>query len=101
MLSLQSLPYPGPEDFHKLLDELYQVVNWYSLGLQLQIPEYQLQTIRQDNPHNTEMCRTKMLRWWWDNAEEQRWTTLVQALVKSGSRVLASKIAVKHGKSFM
>lgn len=42
-----------------------------------------------------------MLHWWWDNAEERRWTTLVQALAKSGSRVLASTIAVKHSKFFM
>ena len=83
------------------MEELHEVVNWHSLGLFLKIPEYQLQIIRQNSPQNTEMCRTKMLSWWWDNSEERKWATLVQALGKIGYQVLASKMALKYGKFFV
>ena len=90
----------GPESFHHLVEELHAVVGWYSLGLSLKIPEYQLQIIRQNHPRDTDMCRTKMLSWWWDNSEERKWATLAQALAKTGSRVLASKMALTYGEKF-
>ena len=89
--------YTGPDTFYDLVNELSEIVGWYRLGLALNIPEHQLQIINQDNLHNTEMCRTKMLSWWWENAEERKWSTLIQALARTGSCRLASRIALKYG----
>ena len=79
------------------MHELSEVVDWYHLGLCLKVPDYRLQIIAKNHLQDTEMCKTKMLSWWKDNISEQKWSTIVQALVKTGSRVLAYKIALKYG----
>lgn len=81
-----------------LYSELYEVVNWYSLGQALLVPEYELQTIRLDYPNDTVRSRDAMLSWWWNNAEETTWLALVQALAKTGSHRYAKKLAIKFGK---
>ena len=87
----------GPEDLRQLVYELNEVVDWYHLGLHLEIPDVELQIIAKDHPQDTKMCRTKMLSWWMNNVEERKWATIVHALVRTGSRFLASKIALKYG----
>ena len=79
--------------------ELYEVVNWYELGLALLVPDTALRTIYQDNPRNTVMCRSAMLSWWWDNTETPTWSTLVHALSKSGQYKLAKTIATHYGQN--
>ena len=92
-------PPTGPEDTQNLVEELYEVVGWFHLGLCLKVPDYRLQTIRQDHPQDTEMCRAMMLSWWWNNTEDRKWAAIVRALAKTGRQVLARKIALKYGKS--
>ena len=79
------------------MQELKEVVDWYHLGLCLEVPDYQLQIIARNHPQDTEMCKTKMLSWWKENIKGQKWSTIVNALVQTGSRVLACKIALKYG----
>lgn len=83
------------------MDELTEVVDWYHLGLYLEISGVELQIVANDHPQDTKMCRTKMLSWWMNNVEERKWTTIVHALAKTGSRFLASKIALKYGTSLI
>ena len=89
----------GPESLAQLVHELKEVVDWYHLGLCLKIPDYRLHTIARDHPQDTEMCKTKMLSWWRENISGQKWSTIVQALVQTESRVLANKIALKYGST--
>ena len=88
----------GPSNLKELVDELKEVVGWYRLGLYLEVPDYQLQIISENNPRNAVMCKIEMLRWWMENKKEKKWATLVQALVNIGSRVIACKVALKHGE---
>ena len=76
------------------------MVNWYHLGLCLKVPDYRLQIIARNHPQDTEMCKIKMLSWWKDNISEQKWSTIVHALIKTGSRALACKIALNYGSKF-
>ena len=91
-------PPTGPEDTQDLVEELYEVVGWFHLGLCLKVPDYRLQAIRQDHPQDTEMCRATMLSWWWNNSGNRKWAAIVLALAKTGHQVLACKIALKYGK---
>jgi len=91
----------GPESLAQLVHELKEVVDWYHLGLHLKVPDYQLQIIAKDHPQDTNMCKTKMLSWWKENVTGQKWSTIVQALVQTGSRVLANKIALKYGNTLI
>ena len=79
--------------------ELYEVVNWYGLGQALLVPDYELLTFRQDYPHNTAMCRSAVLSYWWKNGETT-WRSLVQALAKCGQYRLATTIANRYGKLY-
>ena len=89
----------GPDNLSILHAELHEVVNWFTFGQALLVPENQLHIINRDNPHNTEMCRSTMLDWWWNNADdhERKWLTIVQALAQTGSRRIAVRIAIKYG----
>ena len=88
----------GPASLAVLHAELHKVVNWYQLGLELLVEDHRLLIIRQDNPNNTVMCRNATLTWWWNNADDRTWHTLVKALSKSGQHNLATEIAGRYGK---
>lgn len=88
----------GPSSVAELVHELREVVDWYHLGLHLKVPDHRLQIIEKDYPHDTEKCKTRMLSWWKENSAKQKWSTVVQALVNTGSRSLANKIALKFGR---
>ena len=88
----------GPSNLKELVDELEEVVGWYHFGLCLEVPDHQLQIISENYPRNTVMCKIEMLRWWMQNKTGKKWATVVQALVNTGSRVAACKVALKHGE---
>ena len=82
-----------------LLEDLYEVVNWYTFGVHLKVAPWRLEVIRNDYPTSEER-RNKALIWWLENTleEEKKWATIVCALCKSGYASLAKKIALKHGE---
>ena len=90
-----------PAEQAKLKDlqrELKGVVNWFQLGLELDIPDDELLIIRQDNIlFGVEKCLLEVLIHW-GNHEKRTWTKVVGALVKIGRYVLAEGIANKYGK---
>lgn len=88
----------GPKNLAELTSELKEVVDWYHLGVRLNIPDYQLKIIAKNNPRDVATCRTEMLSLWM-NTVQGKWATIVQALVETGSRTLACEIALKHGTS--
>ena len=78
--------------------ELKGVVNWFQLGLELDIPDDELRIIRKDNIlFGVEHCLLEVLIHWGDH-EKCTWTKVVGALVKIGRYVLAEGIANKYGK---
>lgn len=72
------------------------VVEWFRLGVHLEIPETDLLTIRKDHRDQTEECRLEMLIKWGE-LEKRTWSKLVKALVSIDRKVLANKIAKKYG----
>ena len=88
----------GPKNLQQLMCELSHVVGWYHLGLHLGVPEDELKLIAADYPQDTRRCRTEMLSWWMKNMVEKKWATVVQALVKTGEKVIACKIAKRYGR---
>ena len=100
--TLQHKVYPSPcTDLLtrlKLVEELDEVVDWFHLGIYLDIPHFELLTIEQDHRGQTKRCRSEMLQWWLANAEQPSWSAVVRALNGIGLSVLAKKIATKYGK---
>ena len=77
--------------------ELKGVINWFQLGLELDIPDDELRIIRKDNIlFGVEHCLLEVLIHWGDH-EKPTWTKVVGALVKIGRQVLAEKITKKYG----
>ena len=86
-------------DFNNLVWELNEVVEWEPLGLEMKVPHLELQKIRRDY-NGVEACKTHiMLSTWLDHyIEPPTWADVVRALVKTGNRRVAQKIANKYGR---
>ena len=71
---------------------LRPVSAWYKLGIQLGVPEYELKQIEGNFPKDGDRCRGEVLTYWFNNAEEQSWDVLADAVENAGHRNLANKI---------
>ena len=89
----------GPDDLRQLVNELHEVVDWFHLGIQLGVSEYELQMISEAHPRDPARCRTEMLSLWMKTTSELKWSTIVQALAMIGSRTLSNVLAQKYGMS--
>ena len=84
----------------KLLDEeLKEVSDWYGLGLHLDIPTAELDSIR----YEPRLCRIQdrkreMFLIWMGGLSEPSWSHVVKALKEIGQERLAHKISLKYGK---
>ena len=65
---------------------------WYDLGMLLVVPVHQLDIIQMNNPHNTQMCCTKMFSYWLQTDTEASWSKLLNALRNMAQNSLADKI---------
>ena len=79
-----------------LVSELSSVVDWFHLGVSLEVPEAELHKMEADH-RKTDRCKIEMLDWWTRNGEQPKWSAIVTALVGIGMKVLAQKIAIKYG----
>ena len=62
--------------------ELKQV-EWYELGIQLNVPAHQLRAIRRENPAES-MRMAEVLQYWLDN-ETATWQKIIEALERIGN----------------
>ena len=83
-----------------LVTELEVVVNWFKLGIQLDISSSKLRKIRADH-RVTDACKTEMLMMWMDQTTNASWTTVVRALQRMRMETLAQSIAAKYGESVL
>ena len=70
-----------------------KVSNWHSLGLQLDVPDYELEKV--EDPHSlAEWKMSKVLSYWWNNCppEERTWQTVAAALRNINHNNLARKL---------
>ena len=81
-----------------LLSKLTKVVDWYVLGLHLNIPKYELDKIQKQFLLNegVERCKAEMLDMWLKKEEEPHWRVIVDALEKMKSYELAQELRDLH-----
>ena len=80
-----------------LINELQDVIDWFYLGMCLNVPIPTLLTIKQDL-RNTDDCRIKMLTAWMNQEEEPTWSKIVAALHEMKKTALAEQIGSKFGR---
>ena len=78
---------------------LKEVTEWFSLGIHLDIPPYELKTIKEDHRGNSKLCKEEMVITW-IRLGAASWSTLVGALCEIGRQGLAKKLARKFGERF-
>ena len=78
----------------QLESELKTVVNWFQLGIQLEIPPDILKAIRSDR-RDTAECRLELFMKWKDR-ERPTWQKVVKALSNIGLNRLAKDISEKY-----
>ena len=81
---------------HQLLEDLSEIVEWYQLGIQLGIPEAELNNIRHRNDE-VKGRRCEMLSTWLAKSPQPTWATIINALTGMGRRNLGNKMALKYG----
>ena len=96
--------FPTVQKSIKLKDVYEDVVSishkWYDLGLQLELEEGTLKTIKSDNPENSQHCLREMLSTWLKFDPRPTWHTLCAALRSRtvGAETLASNLVAKYIK---
>ena len=83
-------------DLCNILELVYEVVDWMTLGLKLGVKYSTLEKI-EDEQRGCDRSKRKMLAAWLrgDDIEEQTWSTLVDALKRMDKKDLAGKIEQK------
>ena len=82
----------------ELISQLDEVVDWFHLGLYLDIPTHQLLSIEVERMKHVQRCRTDLLGWWLQHGKQLTWTAMVRALERIRMEPLARKIATKYGR---
>ena len=77
-----------------LLFKLTKVVDWYVLGLHLNIPKHELDKVQKQFLLNegVERCKAEMLDMWLKKEEEPHWRVIVDALEKMKNYELAQEL---------
>ena len=70
---------------------------WYGLGVQLGIPDHELDVIEQNYPRDAKMCQSKMFGVWLRNESAPTYEKMVKALVAVDRTSLAEVLCGKHG----
>ena len=105
---ISSFAHAVPEDVLKdsdlpeLVKQLYDVVDWFALGLVLKIPYHKLQNIESDflgayTGRTMRLLSCILVEWMQNHQEEATCSTLVHALSAIGKRPAARRITHKYG----
>ena len=89
-----------PANLSKVRNVIWDAkTEWYDLGLELNLSESTLQTIKKENPTDVKACFREMLSEWLKMIDPlPSWEGLLEALKKPcvGHKNLAMKIAREH-----
>ena len=75
-----------------------KVVDWYDLGLQLDIDDSELMTIQHMGPQDNRRCVRDMFRVWLQNSPNPTYKQLVDALVAIGQPMEAERLCIQYGE---
>lgn len=78
---------------------LLEVREWYDLGLQLGVSEYDLDTIEKNNPRDNGGCKRNMFSKWLQVDTNANVRKLEQACRKIGETKIADELCSQHGIS--
>ena len=89
---------PGKPTLKELIRELRQkAADWEDIGIELDIDDGDLQTIKSNNVGNSSSCLRDMLRKWLTKTfPEPSWIAIVEAIEHLGDEELATKIKSKY-----
>ena len=80
---------------------LLPIINWFDLGLQLNISEDNLDIIKQNNPNDTKACRREMFSAWLEINPDASYRQLVDALHTMGFHNIAERLCTKYGTYYL
>ena len=75
------------------------VVNWFSLGVKLELERHVLIQIEKDHHGDNERCKYEMLDRWLRNAKQPTWKAMADALCLIGEHQVALNIRTKYCSS--
>ena len=90
------LPIPTLRELSNL-----QFVDWFSLGLELDVEEYELEVIEMNHPANTKRCKAEMFATWLKTDLDASWGKLAIAFAAIGKVDLAVDLCIEYGKFVM
>lgn len=78
--------YSVPLDEVILKDAIVELkgVNWFSLGIQLDIEKCELDKMKSKHPHDENLCMIEVLDYWLKNTSDPTWHNLADAVEKVG-----------------
>lgn len=76
------------------------VIQWYVLGIKLNLPQSVLATIEVNHPRDVERCRLEMLTKWLQRTPTASWRDIVQALYEMNLNSVAQRVQQVHGVPF-
>ena len=93
------LHYPEPSSLNvqNLSSELKMIINWYHLGLCLNLQTHELKKIQQDYQGNDQQ-KLVMLDLWLRHTPNGTWEDVVSALQQMGENRVAENIQLKHNR---
>lgn len=80
--------------------ELSDVAQWYSLGVNLGLSKDELDVIRQNSyGQGAQQYRLETLTLWYSKYPDVTWSDLLKGLISMGRVRIAEKLALKYGES--
>ena len=83
---------PDTPTLKELKNALKSVLDWHSLGVNLDLKSHQLGTIEKNHRGDDERCRTEMLICWLDDTIAPTWGAVAEALDQMGQGRVADEI---------
>jgi len=83
----------------ELSNAVDSVVNWFSLGVKLELERHMLIQIEKDHRGDNERCKYEMLDRWLRNAKQPTWKAMADALCLIGEHQAALNIRTKYCSS--
>ena len=87
---------PTTPSLKALTNELKSVLDWHSLGVNLDLKRYQLSEIERNHRGDDKRCKTEILACWLENTTNPTWETIAEALCLMEAHAIADKIRRKH-----
>ena len=82
-----------------LSNEVDSVIDWFSLGVKLELEWHVLSQLENDHRGNNVRCKYEMLGHWLRNAKQPTWKAMADALCLIGEHRVALNIRTKYCSS--